>query len=49
MRRGRGPADVAVVGSASDLFCFTWNRPVRRQLEITGRRQVVDAWRELPG
>lgn len=43
-RFGRGPADAAVVGTASDIFCFSWNRPTVRPLQITGDKAVVEAW-----
>ena len=46
-RRGRGPADVVVVGRASDLFLFTWNRIGLDGLEMTGRRDIAERWREL--
>ena len=47
IRFGRGPANAAVVGSASDIFCFSWNRPTARPLQITGDRAVVEAWRSF--
>jgi uncharacterized protein (TIGR03083 family) len=47
-RHGRGPADAALVGTASDLFLFTWNRVSPDALELTGSRAVVEAWRDLP-
>jgi uncharacterized protein (TIGR03083 family) len=43
-RRGRGPADAALVGSASDLFLFSWNRIPASRLALTGDRDVADAW-----
>jgi hypothetical protein len=49
VRAGRGPADAAVVATASDLFCFSWSRPTIRPLQVTGRMAVVEAWQELPG
>lgn len=49
VRAGRGPADAAVVATASDLFCFAWSRPTIRPLQVTGRMAVVEAWQELPG
>ncbi len=49
VRAGRGPADAAVVATASDLFCFAWARPTLRPLQVTGRVAVVEAWRQLPG
>ena len=44
IRAGRGPANAAVVGTASDIFCFSWNRPTIRPLQVTGDRSIVDAW-----
>jgi uncharacterized protein (TIGR03083 family) len=44
IRFGRGPANAAVVGSASDIFCFSWNRPTVRPLQVTGDKAVVEAW-----
>jgi hypothetical protein len=49
VRSGRGPADAAVVATASDLFCFSWSRPTIRPLQVTGRMAVVEAWQQLPG
>jgi hypothetical protein len=49
VRSGRGPADAAVVATASDLFCFAWSRPTVRPLQVTGRMAIVEAWRQLPG
>jgi Mycothiol maleylpyruvate isomerase N-terminal domain len=49
VRAGRGPADAAVVATASDLFCFSWSRPTIRPLQVTGRLAVVEAWHQLPG
>jgi uncharacterized protein (TIGR03083 family) len=49
VRSGRGPADAAVVATASDLFCFAWGRPTVRPLQVTGRMAVVEAWQQLPG
>jgi hypothetical protein len=48
VRTGRGPADAAVVATASDLFCFSWSRPTIRPLQVTGRMAVVEAWQQLP-
>ena len=47
-REGRGPADAVVVGRASDLFLFSWNRVGLDALSLTGRRQVAEAWSTLP-
>jgi len=46
-REGRGPADAVVVGSASDLYLFCWNRRPLEVLELTGRREVASAWSSL--
>lgn len=48
LRYGRGPADVALVGSASDLFQFVWNRKGLAAFDVTGNREVAAAWRLLP-
>lgn len=47
-RRGRGPADAALVGTASQLFLFTWNRQPLEELALTGRSDVAEAWAALP-
>lgn len=47
-RRGRGPADAALVGTASQLFLFSWNRFPLDALSLTGRREIVSAWADLP-
>lgn len=47
-RRGRGPADVVLVGSASQLLLFVWNRIGPDALRLTGRRDVAEAWSSLP-
>lgn len=47
-RRGRGPADAALVGTASQLFLFTWNRQPLERLSLTGRSEVAAAWSTLP-
>ncbi|HVC25056.1 MAG TPA: maleylpyruvate isomerase family mycothiol-dependent enzyme [Acidimicrobiales bacterium] len=47
-RRGRGPADVVLVGGASDLLQFLWNRVDADVLARTGRREVALAWRSIP-
>jgi len=46
-REGRGPADAVVVGSASDLYLFSWNRRPLEALELTGRRDVAEAWSSI--
>lgn len=48
-RLGRGPADAAVVGTASELFLFSWNRLPLDRLSLTGRPEVAAAWAALPG
>lgn len=48
-RRGRGPADAALVGTASELFLFSWNRLALEHLALTGRPEVAAAWAALPG
>jgi uncharacterized protein (TIGR03083 family) len=47
-RTGRGPADVVLVAEASELLLFTWNRVGLEGIEVTGRRDVAQAWRSLP-
>ncbi len=47
-RRGRGPADAVLVGGASDLYLFTWNRVDLEAFEVTGNRDVAAAWAALP-
>ncbi|MCU1488684.1 MAG: hypothetical protein JWM85_89 [Acidimicrobiaceae bacterium] len=47
-RQGRGPADAALVGTASQLFLFSWNRLGVDDLALTGRREVAEAWKGLP-
>ncbi len=46
-REGRGPADAVLVGSASDLYLFGWNRRPLEVLELTGNREVAVAWSSL--
>ena len=46
-RDGRGPADAVLVGSASDLYLYCWNRRPLEVLELTGNRQVATAWSAL--
>jgi hypothetical protein len=48
IRDGRGPASVALVGTASNLFQFVWNRVDLSKFEVTGDRQVALNWRDLP-
>lgn len=40
-REGRGPADAVLVGSASDLYLYCWNRRPLEALELTGNREVA--------
>jgi uncharacterized protein (TIGR03083 family) len=47
-REGRGPADAVLVGSASDLYLYCWNRRPLEVLELTGSREVALAWISLP-
>jgi uncharacterized protein (TIGR03083 family) len=47
-REGRGPADAVLVGSASDLYLYCWNRRPLEVLELTGNREVAVAWTSLP-
>jgi len=44
-RRGRGPADAALVGTAGQLFLFSWNRLGPEELQLTGRGDVALALR----
>jgi hypothetical protein len=46
-REGRGPADAVIVGTASDLYLYCWNRQPLDALELTGRRDVALAWTSL--
>jgi len=46
-REGRGPADAVLVGSASDLYLFSWNRRPVEALDLTGSREVATAWTSL--
>lgn len=46
-RDGRGPADAVLVGPASDLYLYCWNRRPLEVLELTGNRQVAAAWSAL--
>ena len=48
-RRGRGPADAVVVGTASQLLLYSWGRVGPDALELTGDRDVALAWSGLPG
>ena len=46
-REGRGPADAVLVGTASDLYLYCWNRRPLETLELTGNRAVAAAWSSL--
>ncbi len=46
-RDGRGPADAVLVGPASDLYLYCWNRRPLEVLELTGNRAVAAAWSAL--
>lgn len=48
VRDGRGPASVALVGAASDLFQFVWNRADLNRFDVTGDQEVARNWRNLP-
>lgn len=42
--RGDGPADVTLIGAASDLYLAVWNRGDSSDIDITGNRNVLAAW-----
>ena len=46
-REGRGPADAVLVGSASDLYLYSWNRLALDALDLTGKPDVAGAWGTL--
>ena len=46
-REGRGPADAVLVGSASDLYLFSWNRTPLEALDLTGKPRGRCATRSL--
>lgn len=48
VREGRGPASACLLGPASDLLLFVWNRLGADALELTGDRAVATAWAGLP-
>ena len=48
-RRGRGPADTVLIGTASEIFLFSWGRLGPDVLAVTGRQDVARAWASLPG
>ena len=45
--REHAKGDVAVRGSASDLFRFVWNRGAGDELEVLGDEAVADEWAAL--
>ncbi|MDA8291850.1 MAG: maleylpyruvate isomerase family mycothiol-dependent enzyme [Actinomycetota bacterium] len=47
-RRARGPADVVLVATASELLQFVWNRLGADELARTGRLEVALSWRAVP-
>ncbi len=47
-REGRGPADAVLVGPASDLYLYCWNRRSLEALDLTGNRDVAANWTSLP-
>jgi uncharacterized protein (TIGR03083 family) len=47
-REGRAPADAVLVGPASDLCLYCWNRKPLEALEHTGSYEVAAAWSSLP-
>lgn len=46
-REGRGPADAVLVGPASGLYLYCWNRAPLESLALTGRAEVARAWTSL--
>ncbi len=48
VRNGRAPASVALVGTASDIFQFVWNRADLARFQVTGERSVALNWSQLP-
>ena len=48
-RPRRSPANAVVVGSASELFLFSWRRVPLEALALTGERAIAEAWTRLPG
>lgn len=47
-RRGRSPADAVVAGLVSDLFLFCWRRAGADRFQVTGDRDVLRRWADLP-
>jgi uncharacterized protein (TIGR03083 family) len=48
-RFGRGPVSAVVVGAASEVYLFSWNRVGLEVVELTGDAEVAEAWATLPG
>jgi hypothetical protein len=48
VREGRGPASACLLGPASHLLLFVWNRIGVEGLELTGDPAVASAWAGLP-
>jgi hypothetical protein len=48
-RREHAKADTAVRGPASGLYLWLWNRvtPDQAGLQVFGRKEVADAWRQI--
>ena len=46
-REGRAPADAVLVGTASDLYLYSWNRVPIDRLQLTGSEAVALAWSRL--
>lgn len=45
VRTSQGPASVALVGTASELFKYVWNRADLSCFQVTGDRSVALNWR----
>lgn len=44
--RSDGEADTRVMGTASDLYAWAWNRPSVQNIDIHGDPAVIEAWRD---
>ncbi len=42
--RGDHPADVALIGPASDLYLAVWNRGDDAAIEVSGHRDLLNTW-----
>jgi predicted lipid carrier protein YhbT len=42
--KGTGPADVALTGSAADLYLTVWNRGDDSDIDVTGDRDLLETW-----